>query len=499
MRIESQKMIDEFLEDVDEQIQYKPMHAAVNEELRAHMEDKTEAYMEYGVDETEACKRAVRDMGDASALGIELNEAHHLRLAKPLLAVILVLVLLGIIRNVANYGIVYTFFSLRNSYFVCGLVVLAVVLVKGYPFLLKHAKGLLALFVGGYCALSAVKYLAKTMEWINTPNQFLFALFSPSVYYGLLQTAIPVAIVWLYRKRHNPKQSLYAVFVLATAVIYTGYTSYLGEYTFVPVLTLLCSAFAAELYMLLKGWLNVDRKKGLMGLVISFLVLLVLYAVPQRENLARSWEQAVHPEAQAYNAWEDAYNNVLIRDLLGKAEPFGEIELTEEELIRYGTGQWYFEDGPGEWNYGDNEGWKSFESHIDYQKQFLDTPRLEDILPQHHINNYRIAWWILRYGWIPGLLLTGLVLASCIFMFVTSFRIKNRLGRVVAFGSSMALSIQTAFYLLGNFGFQFGAFGNLPFVSEGLVSITGTMIMAGLVLSAYRFDTVITEERTAAE
>ena len=48
MRSEQQERLNHFLEDVDEQIAYKPIHAAVNEELRAHVEDKAETYMEYG-------------------------------------------------------------------------------------------------------------------------------------------------------------------------------------------------------------------------------------------------------------------------------------------------------------------------------------------------------------------------------------------------------------------------------------------------------------------
>ena len=63
-----------------------------------------------------------------------------------------------------------------------------------------------------------------------------------------------------------------------------------------------------------------------------------------------------------------------------------------------------------------------------------------------------------------------------------------------ALSGSLALSLQSLFYLAGNLGYQFGAFGNLPFVSEGLVSITGSAVMAGLVLSAYRFDTVLKEK-----
>ena len=125
--------------------------------------------------------------------------------------------------------------------------------------------------------------------------------------------------------------------------------------------------------------------------------------------------------------------------------------------------------------------------------QYADDIEVEDVMPQHYHNNYRIAYWILKYGWIPALILLGLIILTQIAMFWTAFRIRNRLGRLTAVAVSIAFTVQNLFYILVNFGFQFGKFGNLPFLSEGWVSITGTMIMAGLVLSAYRFDTVVKE------
>ena len=48
-------------------------------------------------------------------------------------------------------------------------------------------------------------------------------------------------------------------------------------------------------------------------------------------------------------------------------------------------------------------------------------------------------------------------------------------------------------YLMVNCGLHFGAFSNLPFVSEGIVSMTGSAVLDCMVLSVYRFDIVIDE------
>ena len=85
------------------------------------------------------------------------------------------------------------------------------------------------------------------------------------------------------------------------------------------------------------------------------------------------------------------------------------------------------------------------------------------------------------------------MLALPILALGTAFCIKNRLGRAVAFSGGLVFAVQTVIYLIENFGFQFGAFSNFPFVSEGIVSITGSAVLAGMILSVYRFDIVIDE------
>ena len=103
--------------------------------------------------------------------------------------------------------------------------------------------------------------------------------------------------------------------------------------------------------------------------------------------------------------------------------------------------------------------------------QHLDEPTLRDILPQHYMENYRAAWWILRYGWVPALALMLLVAVFPALALWTAFRIRNGLGRLVSFSAGLLFSLQTAVYLLEGLGFQFGGFPNLPFVAEGTISI----------------------------
>lgn len=490
LRSEKIEVLEQFLTDVNEQIRYQPMHAAVDEELRAHVEDKAQMYIEYGVGAEEAYKKAVRDMGDASALGIQMNDAHHLRIAKPLLALILFLMLVpGLGGNIFDWkGLKFD-----DLYFVWGSAVLTFIMLYGYPVLLKHTNVFLILFEAGCLGLCVLGLIARAAGY-PAASGLLFTLFSPSVRFGVLQMAVPVAAVLLYRNRKHGWKCLIAAVAFEAILILLARYSHMSEYAYVPILTMLLTSFGIVLYMILKDYFTVNKKKGILAAFAGLAALLMLFCGIQWQDISENLQRFVNPDARASvsNAWDDSYNNVLIRELLGKAEVFGEIRLTEEELVRYGTSQWYYEDGEGSWNEG--VGWDTLEKHVKYEMQFLDEPELEDILPQHYHNNYRIAYWILKTGWISGLLLLALILTTQAGLFITAYRIRNRLGCLVAISGSLALCIQNLFYLLGNFGCQFGAFGNLPFVSEGWVSITGTAIMAGLVLSAYRFDTVIKEQ-----
>lgn len=488
MRSEQNEVLNRFLTEVDEQIQYQPMHATVNEELRAHIEDKVQVYMEYGVEEIEAYERAVRDMGDASVIGIQMNDAHHLRLPKPLLILLCSLMLLGIIGNLIGRGLALEEIF-YNGYFVWGFLVLLIVMRYGYPCLLKYTEKLILLIfaVGIFFVVSRI--VLRGLDFPDLPYQFT-RIYSASILFGILQLAIPTMAVLLYRKRRQGLYALLFISGLSFLFIWLNDYAYLRDYSYIPFLTFLFTCLGIELYMIQKKFLNIDRKKGFAVAIISFLAVLSIWSTWQGEHLSKNVQLFLYPEQQADNAWEDGYNNVLIRNLLGRAELFGKIRLSEEELIRYGTSQWYYEGGDAVW---DRNG-ETLENYVRYRMQFLDQPELRDILPQHTLNNYRIAWWILNYGWIPGITLTLLLVVAYVMLFVTAFKIRNRLGRITALAGSTAIGIQFLFYLLGNFGFQFGMFGNLPFVSEGIVSITGSTLMAGLVLSAYRFDTVVTEK-----
>lgn len=210
-----------------------------------------------------------------------------------------------------------------------------------------------------------------------------------------------------------------------------------------------------------------------------------LWGIENKEMLSDFSLQCFQPELHVKNAWDDSYNSILIKNLLPQAKLFGRLTLPEETLKDYYMADWYF-DGNEETEIP-NRIYR--EEHWKYASK-----ELTDILPQHYHNNYRIAYWILQYGWGPGIFLLLCVAAVYALMLKLILRIHNPMGKAISTACFICLTGQTVLYAAGNFGFQFGWFTAFPFISEGNVSIVMNMMLAGMIASSYSYDHAVSEE-----
>lgn len=105
--------IKEFLENVCNEIKYKPITADISEELKLHIEEGKQYYIESGLSEKEAEEKAVFNMGDAEEIGKKLNKIHRPKLDLILLILVCILVGFGILmsyitlkrtENIARFG-----------------------------------------------------------------------------------------------------------------------------------------------------------------------------------------------------------------------------------------------------------------------------------------------------------------------------------------------------------------------------------------------------------
>ena len=67
---------EEYLEQVTKHVRFKKDHLSIRSELRAHMEDRMEEFLEDGYTEEEAQRMALEVMGDAGEVGEALDKEH---------------------------------------------------------------------------------------------------------------------------------------------------------------------------------------------------------------------------------------------------------------------------------------------------------------------------------------------------------------------------------------------------------------------------------------
>ena len=72
--------IKEFLDSVCEQIKYKPIREDIAEELKNHIEELKENYIQEGMKEEIAEQKAIEQMGDSKEIGKKLNKIHRPKL-----------------------------------------------------------------------------------------------------------------------------------------------------------------------------------------------------------------------------------------------------------------------------------------------------------------------------------------------------------------------------------------------------------------------------------
>ncbi len=488
--------VSQFLNEVTDQISYKPLRPTIRQELEDHMNDRMEDYKANGLSHSDAEEQALRDMGDAVTIGTELNEAHKIQRAPQLTIISALLLLTGFIfTSFMSWRPLYMASS--SLYYIAGATLLIFTVLKGYPFLIRKRKPI-ALLIG---FLYLVQILLFIMTLVKGTRYGI-----PSTAYFATILFVPVITVLLYCSRHNKKKFLTIAVLCTTVWMFFMYTarSFLGD---TAEIIFLLSTLGTVCFMIHRGILT-GLEKYLYPAALAFITLIgsPLFLLESGKN---NMDAFLSPQSSVYSTWDDSYNGVLIQELLSKTPLTHGLKLSPEELMDFGTGAWYFTSrNPN--NIGiDATGIKTPEQQAEFDKKAealrqekylpryihyqVEDVTLWDILPQHYYNNYMIAVFIFLFGWIPGFVLIGAIGLFYLLLFTYSFRINGKLASALAFSCSQCLLWQGVLYLLGNFGHQYASFPNLPLISEGQLSILCNTILLGLIFSAYRHDHVMEE------
>lgn len=425
------RWFDGYLKNVAEQIRVKRIRQPLMLELEDHLELQKAAYLDDGLTESEAEQLAIADMGDPLLVGGELDRVHRPKTQWNGIILSLFFIALGILLQVllGNQGIIngkYMAFSLTAA----GMLLL--VSTVDYTFWMK-----LTFPVLGFWLLLWTKRFTDIVL-----GHFMLKMLSrmPDLYYsaaglnGLLSTLIPECIcvaaplltAFMVCRLRGRRWGAFAACVsvpLLTAALSRAYrqTAYNSN---AMMLTALCG-FAVLFIAVRFGFFQIRRKTG-------YLVLTLMCVLPALMFIS-GFISRLQFEQSEYKA---ALSRLLCAShLLGSGTP---VENLSEWIPEY--------------------------------------PGAAEIF---------LALLIHRFGWIPFILFTIVIVGLLLRLLICFLHMKNRMGALLGLSSVLTLAVQCTVYYLYSFT-NYTHLLCLPLISYGNAMLIIDAILAGVILSALR-------------
>lgn len=420
----------EYAHTVCSQIRWKKAHDAVSEEIRNHLMDQRDAYMQEGAKEEEATDRAIAEMGDPVGVGARLDRIHRPRPQWGMLLLTLVLVLLGIyLQMVVQDDIVNryrippgTWYQIR--FVLAGAAVLLIAYFSDFTLIGKYPKLT-------YCSLLAAFAVAFPVS-PQVQGTAYYASFCPLLF--------PVAfsgMVYAMRGKGYPG--------IAACVAACFFPAFLAMQ--VPTLDgmLLIMAGGAVILgiAIAQNWFISKRRQSFMLAYIPFLGALALLAFGYlRTPYAQMRIEAfLHPERDPNGG---GYAATVIQSLLENAKWLGGGTLPQ---------------------------------------RFAESARFP--LPAIH-TDFLLTYIIFKMGWLAFGLIVALLLLFIIWSFKQCLKQKSMLGQLVSVSVLLTFTFQTIHYTVYNLGFVLMGPLSLPLLSFGGVALAVNLGLIGLMLSVFR-------------
>lgn len=268
--------MEEYLNNLLDQIRCKKAHAAIREELESHISDQIEDNMKAGMTREEAEKAAVCDMGDPVTTGISLDQIHRPKMARQMIVLMAVIMFAGVLIHWmmgAPVACMQTISGFCLMFFICHL---------DYTRIAAIAKVIAAgiILVGIYALFFGVRFggniLVASLLWLRI-SMFSFLMLYVPVYGAILYSYYGEGYKGLV------KAALWAVPPLFIALMMPSLT-----------LFLILSVCMVSLLVLavVKKWFQVKQKRVVIGaaiLVLAITGILQIANVPYQMDRIRNF------------------------------------------------------------------------------------------------------------------------------------------------------------------------------------------------------------------
>lgn len=441
--------IKSFLNNVCQEIKYKPIRKGIADELENHIQEIKEEYIEKGMNEDEAEGKAVKQMGEAKTIGKELNKVHKPKLDWKLLLITVILICFGILVD-----IIRTNNLLKNS--IIGEIIRYVIFL---------CVGIIPSCIIYFTDYKKLKKYSNTIYIVATLSIFLAMLFGrkiggkPYLYFSLWTVAPEVIAMPLYIiafagfvndfekeskiksiMQKSTNKGININFNLVKIILLSIFSLIL--LTLIPSIA---SAFILLLTYLMISTIKIiqlDKNKVknliiLWGMVILGAILFTLVFIGGSGTYRlNKINMLINPESDSQGGgWTGVNRKIIIQN----AKMFGESENKSQAIS-------LFDDG----------------------------------------TDYAFISIIAHYGWFVGILIVLAIMLFSFRLIFNAIKIREIYGKFIIIGLSSMFILQSIFNILMNLNLWIESGFNLPFVSYGIGNLIMNLISLSIILSVYR-------------
>ena len=312
--------IERYLETAGAQVRWKRVRPALERELRTHLEEQTEAYLAEGMDEDAAEAEAVRQMGDAEAVGLALDAVHQPKRQTAILLFAGLAIALGMYLRAEFTGSSYAF-ALASGLLACGA------LLGGY-YLDYRCLSRYAWYIYGAVLVLGAVCVYQTRLNPGGPYVLGTSVGDTSEYAALLYPAAYALAVYALRgKKGGFWLSLAALAPFAPLLLLDRYGKLMYRIVFAAgAAVVLLSAIRVGLFRVKKNW-----ARALVWTLLVFAIAGLLYMDSQQYHNFSNWYLSPaglrewRAIMQEYHKYSSTVSALLARGELAEANRLGRL------------------------------------------------------------------------------------------------------------------------------------------------------------------------------
>ena len=433
--------VKDFLNTVCQEIKYKPVRNEIAEELKAHIQDIKDDYIQRGTTEQQAEEKAVLQMGNAEEIGKKLNKIHRPKLDWKLLILLVILIGFSILVAVLKQPIMNDYYIGKTLlYMIIGIAIGAQIYFFDYKKIKKYSN---VIYIFATIIMILPLLFRGMINGVAHLRIFNIAIYTPTI-------ALPLYLISFigYIVNHN-KNNNFNINVLNRKLkinkdsIKIGILSIISLFLMIAVPTFANAVILAISYIIIIT-AKFIQEKNIKKLIIMYgsifiigvLAIICIMASPHSfKRILVSFNPELDPTGSGWVG-------MLQKEVLDNTKLIGEAEI---EILS------------------------------DKDNYVINTE-----------TEYTFIYLLGKTGILVTSLLVLTIILMSIKLIINAKNINEQYGKFLIIGLSTLFILQSFANVLMNLNMWIQSNVNLPFISYGGVNFIINTINIAIILSIYR-------------